>query len=304
MEVLSQSLNASLALPAEIDKQKGKELRYSGDPRWRTPAPAELAKWTFSEARAFFDLTLTKSPLEVIVVGDVSVDRAIDAVGKTVGALPSRRELLEPANARKMKFPAPTPTPIELHHKGRADQGLAVLAWPTEELDYAKPHNYLVGMVLEAILRERLLQRFRVQEGAIYAPSGEVVFSDIFIDYGYILLRVEIPPSKMTSFFSEADALAGDIAVNGVNDDQLMRARTPLVDQIKHEQRTNAYWLDRLTTAQSHPSSLAYYRTFVTNLESATAADIQAAAKKWLRKDTAWRLVIVPERSAPRGNDP
>ena len=82
IEVLSQSLNASAALSTEVDNQKGKELRYSGDPRWRTPAPAELTKWTFNEARTFFDLILTNSPLEIIVVGDVSVDRVIDAVGK------------------------------------------------------------------------------------------------------------------------------------------------------------------------------------------------------------------------------
>jgi hypothetical protein len=88
-----------------------------------------------------------------------------------------------------MIFPTPTPKPIELHHKGRTDQGLAVLAWPTEGLDYAKPRNHVVGIVLEAILRERLLQRLRIQEGATYAPSGEVVFSNIFTDYGYILLR-------------------------------------------------------------------------------------------------------------------
>jgi zinc protease len=108
----------------------------------------------------------------------------------------------------------------------------------------------------------------------------------------------------MASFFSETDALAADIAMKGVSDDQLLRARTPLVDQIKHEQQTNVYWLDRLATAQSYPSSLPYYRAYVANLESVTAADIQAAAKKWFRKDTAWRMVIVPERSASPGGTP
>lgn len=30
-------------------------------------------------------------------------------------------------------FPKATPTPIELHHDGRADQGFAVIAWPASD---------------------------------------------------------------------------------------------------------------------------------------------------------------------------
>lgn len=298
VQVLGQNLNAASARPSLVDSNKGIELRNSGDPRWKALAVDDLPKFTYDGFRAYFEPILTKSPLEVIIVGDIGVDQAVDGVAKTIGALPARSDLAVPADARKLKFPAPTPTPIELHHKGRADQGLAVLAWPTEGLDYGKPQNRFSGWLLEAILSDRVTQRIRMQQGATYSPSGEAVFSHTFTNYGYILLRVEIPPPRMAGFFADAEAIAADIAANGVTDDELVRARLPLVDLIKHEQRTNSFWLGCLYTAQTDPTVLPYCRNFADYMQNVSGADVQAAAKKWLRGDTAWRLTITPEPGA------
>ncbi len=304
VQVLGQNLNASSARPSLVDSNKGIELRNSGDLRWKALAVEDLPKFTYDGFRAYFEPILTKSPLEVIVVGDIGVDQAIAGVAKTIGALPARGDLPEPADARKLKFPAPTPTPIELRHKGRADQGLAVIAWPTEGLDYGKPQNRFSGWLLEAVLNDRVTQRIRMQQGATYSPSGEAVFSHTFTDYGYILLRVEIPPPKMAGFFTDAEAIAADIAANGITEDELVRARLPLVDLIKHEQQTNSFWLNCLYAAQTDPTVLPYCRNFAVSMQNVTGADVQAAAKKWLRGDAAWRLTITPEPGAPTGSTP
>lgn len=304
IQVLGQSLNAASARPSLVDSNKGSELRNSGDLRWKALAVDDLPKFTYDGFRAYFEPIVAKSPLEVIVVGDISVDQAIDGAAKAIGALPARDDLPEPADARKLKFPPATPTPIELHHKGRADQGLAVLAWPTEGLDYGNPQNRFSGWLLEAILNDRVTQRLRMQQGATYSPSGEAVFSHTFTNYGYILLRVEIPPPKMAGFFSEAEAIAADVAANGVTEDELVRARLPLVDLIKHEQQTNAFWLNCLYTGQTDPTVLPYCRNFAGNMQKISGADVQAAAQKWLRSNVAWRLTITPEPSTPASNPP
>ena len=49
-----------------------------------------------------------------------------------------------------------------------------------------------------------------------------------------------------------------------------------------------------LANVHDDPSGLQYIRTEMSDYASITPADIQAAAKKWLKPGTAWRLQVVP----------
>ena len=52
-------------------------------------------------------------------------------------------------------MPAPTPTPLTLRHKGRADQGLAFIAWPTTGF-YADPKRARALTLLADVLRNQI----------------------------------------------------------------------------------------------------------------------------------------------------
>jgi zinc protease len=47
--------------------------------------------------------------------------------------------------------------------------------------------------------------------------------------------------------------------------------------------------------AQTDPRGLDLIRTQVSDYESITTADVQAAARRWLKPETAWKLKVVPE---------
>jgi zinc protease len=49
---------------------------------------------------------------------------------------------------------------------------------------------------------------------------------------------------------------------------------------------------------QADPRQLDAYRSSVPTLERLTAADVQTAARKWLRPDRIWRMEVRPETAA------
>ena len=66
---------------------------------------------------------LDTSPIEVVIVGDITPEAAIAAVARTFGALRPRPDRPEPPGLRDVRLHAPTPAPIVLRHDGTRRPG-------------------------------------------------------------------------------------------------------------------------------------------------------------------------------------
>src|SRR6185503_11812377 len=67
-------------------------LMHNGDRRWTFPNREEIGATSIDDLKAQIEPALRGGPIEVIVVGDITVDKAIAAVADTFGALPPRAE--------------------------------------------------------------------------------------------------------------------------------------------------------------------------------------------------------------------
>ncbi|HQR91048.1 MAG TPA: insulinase family protein, partial [Caulobacter sp.] len=93
-------------------------LLHNGDRRWTFPSRADIAAASIDNLKAAVTDPLSKGQIEVVVVGDITVDKAVAAVAETFGALPPRPGLADPTTTRLVPFPAPSATPVVLTHKG------------------------------------------------------------------------------------------------------------------------------------------------------------------------------------------
>jgi zinc protease len=142
------------------------------------------------------------------------------------------------------------------------------------------------------VLGNRLLDKVRIAQGQTYSPETNVNLSETFPDYGYILNLVEMPPAVIPGFFDTVAAIAADMAANPISADELARAKNPRLAGLRRSQLTNEYWLGDLDNSQGDPRRLALIRSTFPDYEAVTAADIQAAARRWFRPDRAWELEI------------
>jgi zinc protease len=267
-------------------------LLHSGDLRWGIPDRAQIAAQTPAELKALLQDPIAKGPIEVVVVGDVDIDDTIEAVSDTFGALPAREPVsLDPDTVQT--FPAPTPTPIVLTHKGRADQSIGVIAWPTD--DFLSDTNRARKLsILGAVMQLRLTDQLRKAESVTYSPSASSAASSVFPHYGYMLARVEIPPAKLDDFFSDVAAITADLRAKPISDDELERAKKPALDDLEQRRETNEYWLNALAGVQTDPRRLNAIRTSIAQVEHVDAADVQQMAQTYLVDAKAWKLEVKP----------
>ncbi|MDP3737412.1 MAG: insulinase family protein [Hyphomonadaceae bacterium] len=268
-------------------------LLHSGDLRW-TYNTAEMRKtWKPEEAVSYIKPIIANSPMEVIVVGDIPVNKAIEDVARTFGALPKRKEVKEPAGLRDVKFPKGG-APVVLTHKGRADQAAIAVAWPTQGM-MGNVREYRAGWVLAQMLRDEATRKFRSDDSATYSPSTMVDFSRVLPDYGYVGVSMEIEPSRADGAIAAIESIARTLITYPIPAGEVTRITGPRAAAIRREMANNGYWMTNLPNAQTDPRQLDAMRTIVSDYQAITPEEVQAVAKKWLQPDRAWKLKVVPE---------
>jgi zinc protease len=270
-------------------------LLHAGDRRFTFPSRDEIAKAQLADLQAQVAPHLASDPIEVVIVGDVTVDKAIDAVARSFGSLPARRPAEPvPAAQRAVGFPAANTKPLLLTHKGRADQAIGYVAWPTTDL-WANPQQALETDVLGEVMDLRLIDELREAQGVTYSPSVQYTHSLTWTGWGYLAASVEVPPAKLDGFFRDVAKIASDLRTKEVTPDELARAKKPRIDKIEKSKVTNQYWLGELSGAQADPRRLDFIRHLVPGTERVTAADVKHAAELVLKEDKAYKLEVEPQ---------
>lgn len=269
-------------------------LLHGGDRRWTFPSREEIAGAKLDALKDMIAPSLARDPIEVVIVGDTTVEKAIAATAATFGALPARADAAGPVIGKGVAFPASAAAPIVRTHNGRADQAIAYLAWPTDDF-FADTRRARAAQVMADILKLRLTDELREKQGATYSPSVGFSASQTWSGYGYLAASEEAPPALMDGFFRDVAKIAADLRGAPVTADELARAKTPRLDALEKARATNEYWLGQLTGAQTDPRRLQATRSAAAQVEAVTAADIQAVAQRYLRDDKAWKLVIKPK---------
>ena len=291
----SDASDASLKLtPSGVLERELDQLLHSGDLRWTINTKAQRDSWKPEDSIKYIKPIVDNSPIEVIVIGDVGVETVIQEVGKTLGALPARKAILEPKGMRDVKFPKPgTKT---MPHKGRPDQGYAMIGWPTYAGAFKNIRDERIGLVLGQMLRDNATRLFRSEGGATYSPMETVDFSTFLPDYGFIGVAIEIAPEMIDEVQTKIQGIATDLATTPVPESEIQRITAPKIEQYRRAFTTSVgYWMELLGNAHDGGQGLEYIRTEGSDYASITPAEIQAAAKKWLKPETAWKLKVVPE---------
>ena len=268
-------------------------LLASGDARQGFPSAEAVAGFTNDQLKADVTAGLAQGPIEIVMVGDVTVEDAVAATASTFGALPPRSARPAPApGAEVLRFPAGTPEPVRLTHTGPAEQALGYIAWPTTDAIADATEARRIA-VLAAILELRITDRIREELAIAYSPNAGSSSSDVYRGYGSIFASAQTTPENQSVFFTEMDAIAASLRDTPVDEDELTRARAPMIERLRRAQAGNEYWLSQLSDAAGDANAVADIVGHVADLEAVTAADIQALAQRYLVADRAWRASVV-----------
>ena len=112
-------------------------------------------------------------------------------------------------------------------------------------------------------------------------------------------MLAETAPESLPAFFAAVDSIAACLRDTPITEDELIRARAPVVESLRRSQADNDYWLGQLADVGRNARDLStQIRTHVADYEAVTPADIQRLARQYLTPQTAWRLTVTSDNPA------
>ncbi len=271
-------------------------LVYSGDRRWAPPTRAEVEGLTPAAFRRFWEPLLRQGPIEVQIFGDVGNVDLETMLRTSFGAMAARPPAVPSAADGDVHFASAGTEPIIARHSGAASQAAYVLAYPTGGgIANARLSRQLD--VLAAIFNDRLYDRLRDHSGASYSQAVVSRWSDRLMHGSYILVGGMTRPEDSALVASSARAIAAELATTPVSADELQRAVEPIVEQLLRASSGNVFWMRETEGASRDPRIFLSLRSYLNDLRSVTAADVQALARRFLGGQSAVSLIILPDGS-------
>ncbi|WP_237437905.1 M16 family metallopeptidase [Altericroceibacterium endophyticum] len=272
-------------------------LLHNRDPRYATPTPAQIQATTAEGFREVWEPLLKQGPVEVMVFGDIDPDQTVAALSRTFGALPPPTALPGDTVTELDGFPAANDDPLILYHQGDKDQAAVAIAWPTGGGSDRLPESRKLE-ILADVFSNRLLNAVREKEGASYAPQ---VGSNWPLDMnsgGHLLALAQLSPANVPAFIQEADKIAADLATNGPTADELALVTGPMRQLINRIQTGHTFWMNELAGATIDPQRVRHLPSLLNDYTNVTPEEIRSLAAKYLVKDKAWHLAILPKDTA------
>jgi len=266
-------------------------LLASGDSRFGLP-PREVAlSRTLDELRAWLGPQLASGAIELSLVGDLDLDATIKAVASTLGTLPKRDTKPGLEDLRQVLIPAPFAKTLSVTTE--IPKALLTVYWPTADMrDIARTRRFAL---LASIFADHPRKTVREELGGSYSPGAASSPSDTYRDYGFIFARLTLDPADVERIRPAVLGAADDMFKNGVTQEELERAKLPVLTALRESERTNAYWLNAvLASAQEQPQRLDWARTRVADHANVTKAELDALARTYFDPARALQFTILP----------
>jgi zinc protease len=263
-----------------------------GDPRFTLQPESAYQNQTFAHLREVIGDRLAHGAIELALVGDFDEQAAIDAVARTLGALPTRESEFEARDEARQRSFTTDLRPRNIVHSGELDQALIQFTWPT--IDDRDQAEALRLELLERIVRIELQEELRERLGKAYSPSASSNPSRVWRDYGTFAVAASIDVADVEPTRAAIQAVVAGLVAHPVDPDIFDRARRPLLEAYDNALKTNSGWMGLVDRAQGESFRLDRFLRTRALLEAATSAELQATAARYLTNDKAVEVLAVP----------
>jgi zinc protease len=251
-----------------------------GDERYGIPTYEEMLSYEAEQVQAWLEDDLASSYLEVTIVGDFD-DSIVNNILSTVGALPPRANSPDhTAYATKSEFPN-VPQTIEYTYKSEQPQAQVIVVFETVPQTESNINVTRYLNVLSSVYDQRLFLEIREELGATYSPVAYSLPSSAF-DYGAFFAYAITAPENVTVVVDRIQQIGDSLALEGVTEDDLLRAIAPILSTTQDDENTNEYWLSVLDNSQAYPYFLDWIRSNEEFYGSVTVEDVNEVAATYL----------------------
>ncbi len=265
--------------PEGAFSKQGDKLMFGDDPRFTFPTAEQFEAVGIKEVKAVMAPFLKDGAMEVTLVGDFDVEKAIPVIERTFGAMPKRSPEFTPVpdEARKVSF-RPWGQREFLRYDTELDKTIVAQVLPAG--DGRDMHRNRRLSVLTAIVREKLFDVIRAELGESYSPSVRLETRSGYADAATLMAASSGVKRNREKVTAAMDIVFASLARGEITDKDFQQAIRPYIARAQKSLRTASYWAGGMSRLQSDAKQLDLMRDTVTDAKAITLEEIQALAKE------------------------
>ncbi|MDR2735752.1 MAG: insulinase family protein [Puniceicoccales bacterium] len=261
------------------------KLITNNDFRFCLPSFDRINQLTLEDAKGLMQESLSHGPMEITIVGNVSIKDAIGQVAKTFGTLPARKAT-KPAYKNERKLNINHSSGLFQHYfDGDDERELLSVFWITCGLNNRTISDHRILSVIGSIIGDRLRVKVRKELGEAYSPCVVSYNNDTFENLGLLKIDVSIDQTKFEMVRHMVDKEINDLYKNGATEDEFIRALEPIIQNTKNDLDDESYWLIALSGSQEKPEKLDYIRYRHDFFKSLSLNSVNVVIKKYLKPE-------------------
>ncbi|MDD7984144.1 insulinase family protein [Lentisphaera marina] len=242
-----------------------------------------------SVVEAWIQKILYNNPIEMSVVGDISLEESKALISKFQGSLAKRKnlkdislEIGQPKGDVSVKVPVKT-----------KDQKCLILSgWNiTDVSDKDGLALFLAGKVAATRLFKEIREKRNLTYSifSTYAPSRPLRQTSKF--YIYFTAQVD----KAEDAAKQARQVIKELRDNGVKDEELDKVRKQIKNILDQELVKPSFWAGKLGSLDIEGDSLTRYKTLQEDYAAVTAEKIQELMKHCFKEEKSFQVITIPE---------
>lgn len=271
--------------------------RFSGaDLRLAPIEPEQTGRITRDAAQAWLDRILRTTPIEVAIVGDFDIEKAITRAEKYLGSLPARPVSVPGLDAKRRLRVVPGPFEETVTAETDTPRTDVYLAW--RGVDWKDAQDRRALHLAARVLDRRLMQELREQRGWVYAVSCSSDAAQDYLGNGRFAVRFSTDPGRAQDAMQLARRLVEEMAAKGPTEEELTIVRRQIANEQEVSQRTTRYWMHWLSGMHSRGDTLDGLREQATVYQRITTNEVRDVLARYTTPERRVAIIGMPRVKA------
>jgi len=277
------------------------ELLGGGDPRLTPINKEKVERQTLASAQAWFDKLRESAPIEVAIVGDIKLDKAMSLARRYLGSLNERPRQADALDKLRTLPRSTGPLLSALKVDTMTPQAMAIAGFIGCEGKNA--HDTRALELAAHVMSSRLVKRIREDLSLVYSIRASSNPSRIYNDSGRFMSGAPCDPKNVDKVVSEVFTMFDDFAKKGPTDVELSNAKKQVANNLDTDMREPSYWWNILQHYDLHHFNLTEEKREKQAYQRFTANEVTGVFRKYYTPERRFQITAVPDKAETKSGD-
>jgi len=290
-----QQIDARKLQPFGVIQEVIPETIAPGEHRLRPLEKSDVETLSREQAQWWLEKLLSRSPIEVSVVGDIDRERAFELVARYVGSLPARDRIAPYAFAAKRRIERPE-GPLVGRREVETQTPMGVVVSGFFGADQSDMHDRRYLSAAARVLSTRMIKRIREQEQLVYSIGAQSQPGIAYPGYGLFFSAAPTQPAAVDRLASVIEEMFRAFAEEGPTPEEVDVVRGQIANRLDEQLKEPGFWTNILSDHVYHDRSLDEIAGVEAWYEAIEAEEMRRVFAKYFAPERRVTIIVAPTR--------